>query len=164
MEKLCVVKRKENGSGKVINILLWVFAVLALAGVVLLGIWPLVLVAIGSVVAFFVGGFALPVCYDYTFFGTEMRIAKIKGDNRRKLLHEINMENVEAITGEDDPILFNYEKISGVIRKDYTSGLGVNKVYKMIFKDGKQICILDIEPSPEFIDALAEKYGRIIKK
>ena len=162
MEKLCVVKTKENAAGKIISIILLVLAVLSAVGIIIF--WPSILVCAVCVAAYLLGGFQLPVCYDYTYFGNELKIARIKGDSRRKLLHEINMDNVEIITAPEDPSLGGYANISGIVKKDYTSGLGTNKIYRMVYKDAKQIYMIDIEPSSEFIDALAEKYGRIIRK
>ena len=164
MEKLCVVKRPDSQSKKITGILLVILGVVIL--VLSFLFWKLVLIlpAIACFVVYVLNYVHAEISFDYTFFGSEVKIARIKGDNRRKLLHMINMDDVRMITKADDPILYNVEKEPGAIKKDYTSQTGEGTVYKLVYKEKDKTVILDIEPSEEFLDALCEKYSKVITR
>lgn len=164
MERLCVVKTKDSAAKKFLGIFLIVLAVVFALASFLFGKIVMLIPTVALVIVYAVEFNHAEITYDYTFFGTEMKIARIKGDNRRKLLHTINLDDARMITRADDPVLYNVEKEPGAIRKDYTSHSGEGIIYKLVFAEQDKTYILDIEPSEDFLDALCEKYSRIITR
>lgn len=164
MEKLCVVKTIDTAARKITAIMLVVLGVIFVIGAILFGKIIFLIPAVALFVVYFVNYYHAPITYDYTYFGNELKIARIKGDNRRKLLYTINLDDTKMITRADDPALYNIENGQGVVKKDLSSYSGTGKLYKVVFAvDGKNI-ILTIEPSEDFLDALCEKYSRIITR
>ena len=164
MEKLCVVKTVETNAQKFIKILLVVMSIVFVICALLFGIGLLVIPAIVLFVLYLVNFYHAEISYDYTYFGNEMKIARIKGDNRRKLLYTINLDEAKMITKADDPSLYNVENQPGVIKKDFSSHMGEKQLYKVVFSEKEKTYVLTIEPSEDFLDALCDKYKRIITR
>lgn len=164
MEKLCVVKTIEPGYKKYVLISLIVVSVALVVSAFLFGKAILIVGAIGVFAAYLIYYFSPQISYDYTYFGTEMKIARIKGNYRRKLLYTINLEEARMLTKDSDPILYNVEKEPGIIKKDFSSRTGEGQLYKLAFSNNGKSYLFTLEPTEDFIDALCEKYQRIITR
>lgn len=164
MEKLCVVKRADSASKKILGMIVIALAVIFTLAACLFG-QPYFLIGAPVFIIIYIYNFNhAEISFDYTFFGSDFKIARIKGDNRRKLLHMINVENIRMITRADDPALYNAEHESGVIKRDYTSLTEGAKIYKMVFTDEGKTFVVSIEPSEDFLNDLAEAFPKIVTK
>ncbi|MCQ2536456.1 MAG: hypothetical protein MJ110_05755 [Lachnospiraceae bacterium] len=164
MEKLCVVKRADTPMKKILGVVMIAIGILFAVAAILFG-QPYFFLGTPIFIIIYVLNFNhAEISFDYTFFGSEFKIARIKGDNRRKLLHMINIENIRMITRADDPALYNAEHESGVIKRDYTSLTEGAKIYKMVFTDEGKTFVVSIEPSEDFLNDLAEAFPKIVTK
>lgn len=164
MERLCVVKRADTPMKKILGVVMIAIGILFAVAAILFG-QPYFFLGTPIFIIIYVLNFNhAEISFDYTFFGSEFKIARIKGDNRRKLLHMINVENIRMITRADDPALYNAEHENGVVKKDYTSQAEGAKIYKMVFTEEGKTIVASIEPSEAFLNDLAEAFPKIVTK
>lgn len=164
MEVFILTERKKS---PLLTFLAWFsFAIATLA---------MVLTCIGFVVLFIVAVvFALTgylilsnsnIEYECSYFGDELRFARIKNKSKRKRLQIIEMDSVITIAPAGHRSLYNYENDNATKIVDYTSGLKNVPYYEIVVKNTTLSEIIKVELDDKFLDELSKKYRmKVVRK
>lgn len=164
MEVFILTERKKS---PLLTFIAWFsFAVATLA---------LVLTCLGFVVLFIVavlfaivGYFILMnsnVEYECSYFGDEIRFARIKNKSKRKRLQIVEMDSVITIAPAGDRSLYNYDNDKMMKVLDYTSGLKDVPYYEIVVKNTTLSEIIKVELDDKFLDEISKKYRmKVVRK
>lgn len=164
MEVFILTERKKS---PLLTFIAWFsFAVATLA---------LVLTCLGFVVLFIVavlfalvGYFILinsNVEYECSYFGDEIRFARIKNKSKRKRLQIVEMDSVITIAPAGDRSLYNYDNDKMMKVLDYTSGLKDVPYYEIVVKNTTLSEIIKVELDDKFLDEISKKYRmKVVRK
>ena len=161
-EKLVIVPRKVTGNVKVINLGLFAATCVLLAAATFISMSTFFLPAVIVTALWAWRNFYYYVEYEYTYYDTDMHIAKIINKARRKNLADLNMDEVLVIAPKGDRSVYKYENDKSTKYKDYTSGDKSAKVYELIYKTSNGICRYEFEPDEEMLQAMKVKYPHTV--
>ena len=161
-EKLVIVPRKITGKVKAINIGLFAAMCVLLVAAIFVSASIFFLPAMIVTVLWAWRNFYYNVEYEYTYYETDVRIAKIINKAKRKDLVEVNMEEVIMVAPKGDRSVYKYENDKSAKYKNFTSGDKSVKVYELIHKTSSGICRYEFEPDEEMLQAMKIKYPHTV--
>ena len=102
--------------------------------------------------------------YEYSYYGGELRFARIVNKKRRKELKGYMMEEVLVIAPLNDNSVYQYMNDKNVKVRDLTTGNPNGKVYVAVVKNAKETEIVKYEPDEKYLDEVCVKYGHKVKR
>ncbi len=113
-------------------------------------------------IGWFLLTFKSGVEYEYSYFGGELKITKIKDKRVRKRQETITMDRVVLIAPSGDESLKKYEEDRNTLQKDYTSKNRQAQGYCIVINTEEGVELLSFEPDEKMLDAMRVKCARII--
>lgn len=163
LEKLVIVPRKVTTGEKMVTIVVFAAACLFMLLATFVSVDLFLLPAITAIILWAWRGFFSNIEYEYTYYNGELRFAKITNKARRKNIAEINMEEVIILAPKGDRGVYQYENDKNLKCKNLTSKDAQAKVYELIAKGEKGVIRYEIEPDEEMLNAIRERYSRVVK-
>ena len=163
MEVYVLINKKKGIGVYILDSLVLVLLVATLLLSCLVPYVMLVMLILG--ILFYCTHFLTNIEYEYSYFGGEIKIAKITNKSRRKRLMAFTMEEVIQIAPHGDRSVMRYEGDRMVVVKDYTSHNKNVDFYEMIVsKEGKTYLIM-FEPDDAFLKEICTRYAmKVIRR
>lgn len=161
-EKLVIVPRKVTGDVKALNTGLFAAACVLIVAATFVSASTFFLPAVIVTGLWAWRNFYYYIEYEYTYYETDVHIAKIINKAKRKNLADLNMDEVITIAPRGDRSVYRYENDKSTKYKDYTSGDKSAKVYELIYKTSDGICRYEFEPDEEMLQAMKIKYPHTV--
>lgn len=162
-EKLVIIPKQKTAG---IKVMVFISFLLTCFCLILSMFNPIVFMVptVGLAILWFYLTFRSNAEYEYTYYGGELRFAKISNKSRRKNLAKIRMDDVLGIAPRGDKSIYKYESDTGVSCKKLTSGIADAKVYELVCKSEKGIVRYEFEPDEEMLDEIMVKYPHSVIK
>ena len=159
-ENTVMIQRKRTVGRKAAEYISLFFAILSLAGIVMLN--PFLFLTPTIVLAalyYFVHKYGEQE-FEYTYIEGEIDFDRISGKSRRKSIAKIDMEDLLLIAPEGSHELDSYLTNPSAVKKDCTSGYPDRKHYCLVYKNGNEIGIIAFEPDENFLSIIRQKNMR----
>ncbi len=138
----CLVKGRQNTGAKVLMIFLIILAAGLVGVALLLGIFWLIILAIGAGVGAYFAGQYVYVEYEYLYIDKELVIDKIYNQAKRKRIATYSFDKVQVIAPIKSYHLDNFGKLSDK-PKDYSIGFEDQPDLRYVmFYEGKEQVLL----------------------
>ncbi len=117
---------------------------------------------IGAVVFAILAYFVMPMLdieYEYLYLDKEISIDKIMSKEKRKHAYTVDLNKMEFMAPTRSHELDSY-RARNVKVYDFSSGTEDAKVYSIVYNDGTDTVLVDIEPNVEMLSAIKNVFPR----
>ena len=151
--KLSVLQMAGKVALIVFSVALLLFGILTMIGII----------SILGIVAIAVTYFLMPmfkVDYEYIFVDGQIDFDRISGNDKRKHMLRIDLDNVEIMAPEKSHRLDSIKNQQGLSIKDFTSNTEEAEVYCIFISQNGEKMLIRFEPSEKMIEYSKQKAPR----
>ena len=143
-EKLVIVPKKNTGSKKILNTVLFILACLMFLLSTFVNPIIFLIPGIALALVWYFQAFRSDIEFEYTYYDGEFHFARIKAKSKRKAIGSVQMDDVLGFAPRGDRSVYKYENDHNLTYKNLTSGNPEARVYELIAKGEKDLCVMSL--------------------